>query len=154
MTARSFGSLASFGCALACASFLFACASMKGGGASEPAASQPAASQPAASQPASQQAPAAKPAAPAETPPPPGSKFAQIQVGMTDAQVRAILGEPSDAGAHITGKAFIPYYMGSDTSRIEWVYKGQGTIQFNSNRWTGAMKVTRVVYDPTEDGVR
>ncbi len=147
MMARLFGSVF---VAIACGSFLLACAS--GGGGT--AAAQPAASQPTASQPAAQAAPAAKPAAPADKPPPAGHKFAQIQVGMSDAQVRAILGEPSDAGAHITGKAFIPYYMGSDTSRVEWVYKGSGIIQFNSNRWTSALKVIRVVYDPAEDGVR
>jgi hypothetical protein len=92
---------------------------------------------------------AEKPAAPADTPPPPGHKFAKITVGMSDAEVRSILGEPNDASGHITGKAFIPYYYGSDTSRVEWLYKGSGIIQFSSNRWSGRLKVIRVIYDPT-----
>jgi hypothetical protein len=69
---------------------------------------------------------------------------------MSDAEVRKILGEPDDEGGHVTGKAFIPYYYGSDVARIEWVYKGSGIIQFTANRWSHRLKVVRVVYDPTK----
>ena len=62
--------------------------------------------------------------------PAPGSRFAQLQIGMGMRQVVDILGPPSDQGAYITGKAFIPFYFGSDRSRIELFYRGQGRLIF------------------------
>jgi hypothetical protein len=62
--------------------------------------------------------------------PAPGSRFAQLQIGMGMRQVVDILGPPSDQGAYITGKAFIPFYFGSDRSRFELFYRGQGRLIF------------------------
>ncbi|MEY4561552.1 MAG: hypothetical protein RLZZ618_829, partial [Pseudomonadota bacterium] len=79
--------------------------------------------------------PAAKPAAaPTEKTaegeivgtPAPNSKFTQLKFGMGMKQVTDIIGQPTDQGAYITGKAFIPFYFGGDRYRHELAYKGQG----------------------------
>ncbi len=60
----------------------------------------------------------------------PGSPFSQLQIGMPMRQVTDIVGRATDEGAYITGKAFIPFYYGSDRYRYELVYKGQGRLIF------------------------
>ncbi len=62
--------------------------------------------------------------------PAPGTKFTRLQIGMPMKQVTDLIGQPSDQGAYITGKAFIPFYFGGDTHRQELVYKGQGRLIF------------------------
>ncbi len=62
--------------------------------------------------------------------PPAGTKFTQLQIGMSIKQVTDLIGQPSDQGAYVTGKAFIPFFFGSDTHRQEYVYKGQGRLIF------------------------
>jgi len=87
------------------------------------------------------------------TPPPPGSPLAKIQVGMSDTDVRKILGDPDNANGYITGKEFIPFYYGGDTARTDWLYKGKGRVVFSRNRWSGNLQVVRVDYNPNETGV-
>jgi hypothetical protein len=60
----------------------------------------------------------------------PNGRFSQLQIGMGIKQVMDIAGPPTDQGAYITGKAFIPFYFGSDRSRFELLYKGQGRLIF------------------------
>ena len=60
--------------------------------------------------------------------PAPGSKFTQIQIGMPLKQVMDIVGTPTDQGAYMTGKAWIPFNFGSDRYRYEVVYKGQSWV--------------------------
>ena len=62
--------------------------------------------------------------------PAPGSKFPQLKIGMSMKQVTDIVGPPTDQGAYITGKAFIPFFLGSDTYRHELHYKGWGRLIF------------------------
>jgi hypothetical protein len=62
--------------------------------------------------------------------PAPGSSFTKLQIGMGMRQVNDIVGRPTDQGAYITGKAFIPWYFGSDRYRHEMVYKGVGRLIF------------------------
>ena len=62
--------------------------------------------------------------------PAPGSKLTQLKIGMSTQQVISLIGQPNDAGSHVTGKAFIPFYFGSDRARHEMVYKGQGRLLF------------------------
>jgi hypothetical protein len=59
-----------------------------------------------------------------------GSKFTRLQIGMTAKQVMDLIGPPTDQGAYITGKAFIPFFYGSDRYRHELAYKGQGRLIF------------------------
>jgi hypothetical protein len=58
------------------------------------------------------------------------SKFTKLQIGMSMKQVTDLAGQPTDQGAYMTGKAWIPWYFGSDRHRFEMVYKGQGRLIF------------------------
>jgi hypothetical protein len=62
--------------------------------------------------------------------PAPGTKFTQLKIGMTAKQAMDIVGQPTDQGAYVTGKAWIPFYFGSDRYRYEMAYKGQGRLIF------------------------
>lgn len=62
-----------------------------------------------------------------------GSKFTKLKIGMTMKQVTKLIGQPTDQGAYVTGKAWIPYYHGSDEYRHELVYKKQGRLIFASD---------------------
>jgi outer membrane protein assembly factor BamE (lipoprotein component of BamABCDE complex) len=59
-----------------------------------------------------------------------GTKFTRLQIGMSRQQVLDIVGQPTDQGAYVTGKAWIPFYFGSDRYRHELAYKGQGRLIF------------------------
>jgi hypothetical protein len=100
----------------------------------------------------SDEAAPAKAAAASEIPPPAGSPLSEINAGMGERDVRKILGEPDNANGYMTGKAWIPFYHGPDTSRTDWMYKGQGRVVFSRNRYSGSLKVVRVIYNPDEAG--
>ena len=93
-------------------------------------------------------APAGKEEAKAALPIPAGHPFGKITQGMNETDVRKILGEPTSSKDYMTGKAWIPWYFGSDTSRQEWLYKGKGLITFSRNRYSGGLSVVKVTYDP------
>ena len=95
--------------------------------------------------PGAAEAPAAEAAA---VPIPADSPLAQITAGMTEVDVRKILGEPTQTRSYMTGKAWIPYYYGADTARTAWTYAGQGEVVFSRNRYTGGLSVVRVDYNP------
>jgi hypothetical protein len=133
---------------------LASCAARSGSDAGAASTAAAPAQAPAAQQqaPAAQSAPAAQQAPPKSVPPPPGSKLAKVQLEMNPGQVTEIMGQPTSQNTYQTGKAFIPYYYGSDTHRTEWNYKGVGRVIFGTNRWSGKQKVIRIDYDPAEDG--
>jgi hypothetical protein len=86
-----------------------------------------------------------------------GSKFSQLKIGMSAAQVSGILGQPNDQGAHPTGKAFIPFYFGSDKYRYEAVYKGQGRLLFASGAsfgWDANTHLIWIIHNPREGATR
>jgi hypothetical protein len=88
--------------------------------------------------------------------PAPGSRFAQLQIGMPMRQVMDIVGPPTDEGSYITGKAFIPFYYGSDRYRYELVYKGQGRLIFaggSINEHSGA-HLTWIINSAADTGYR
>lgn len=58
------------------------------------------------------------------------SRFKGLQIGMSVRQVHAIAGAPTDQGAYMTGKAWIPFYYGADRHRFEMTYKGLGRLIF------------------------
>jgi hypothetical protein len=62
--------------------------------------------------------------------PAPNSRFSKLQIGMSMRQVVDLIGQPTDQGAYITGRSFIPFYFGSDRHRFEMAYKGQGRLIF------------------------
>lgn len=82
--------------------------------------------------------------------PPADSPMAKIERGMSEAQVREILGPPTTQQSYQTGKQWIPGYgaFAPDTHRTEFVYKGIGVVTFNQNKYTGKLAVVRAVHDP------
>ncbi len=100
----------------------------------------------------SDQPASAKASATSDMPPPAGSPLAKVDLGMNDTEVRKVLGEPDNANGYMTGKAWIPFYHGPDTARTDWMYKDQGRVVFSRNRYSGSLKVVRVIYNPDESG--
>ncbi len=88
--------------------------------------------------------------------PAPNSKFNQLKIGMGFREVESIAGPPTDQGAYITGKAFIPFYFGSDRTRSEFVYKGEGRLIFAGGSF-GDMSGGNLIWiinSATESGFR
>lgn len=83
------------------------------------------------------------------------SKFTRLKIGMAQKQVTDLIGEPTDQGAYVTGKAFIPFYFGSDKTRWEMVYKGQGRLIFSNQSGFGTgYYLTWVIHNANEGGYR
>ncbi len=82
------------------------------------------------------------------------SKFNKISLGMSMKQVSDLIGPPTDTKSYMTGKSFIPFYFGGDSSRIETLYKEEGRITFTGGAGFGGggYKVYQIIYDPDEDG--
>ena len=84
------------------------------------------------------------------------SKFTRLQIGMPMQQVVDIAGQPTDRGAYVTGKAWIPFYFGSDRHRFEFVYKGQGRLIFAGGSlgdYTGGNLIW-IIHNANEPGYR
>jgi hypothetical protein len=161
---------------LACVAVLMASAALLGGcetvksvtGSSSSPAPAPAASAAPAS---AAKAPAPAPAAAGDTvhvkglsdwegditgKPSPGSKFTRLTIGMGMRQVTDITGQPTDQGAYVTGKAWIPFYFGSDRYRHELVYKGQGRLIFaggSAGDWSNGHLIW-IIHNAAEPGYR
>ena len=101
--------------------------------------------------------PAAQPSASApaaSAPVPASSPLSKIKVGMSEQEVREILGPPTGENEYVSGKAFIPWYFGPDRTRRGYFYKGMGRVVFSGGSgFNRTGKVSRVEYDPSETGV-
>jgi hypothetical protein len=89
--------------------------------------------------------------------PAPGSKFPRLQIGMSMKQATDIVGQPTDQGAYVSGKAWIPFYFGADRYRHELVYKNQGRLIFAGGSGfysTGGGNLIWIIHNPTEGGYR
>lgn len=86
----------------------------------------------------------------------PGSKFARLQIGMSTRQVQDIVGPPTDQGAYITAKAWIPFYFGSDRHRFEMTFKGQGRLIFAGGGMGdfSSGNLIWIIHNPNEPGYR
>ena len=84
------------------------------------------------------------------------SAFNKLQIGMPMKQVIDLIGQPTDQGAYITGKAFIPFYFGSDRHRYEMVYKGLGRLIFAGGSLGDFMSghLIWIIHYPNEGGYR
>lgn len=84
-----------------------------------------------------------------------GSKFNKLQIGMGFKEATDIAGTPTDQGAYVTGKAFIPFFFGSDRHRIEVVYKGQGRLVFaGSSGFDSNAHLIWIIHSAAELGYR
>lgn len=79
---------------------------------------------------------------------PSSSKWARLQIGMHQSEVERIIGVSHNVRAYVTGKAFIPFYYGSDRHRYEVVYPGQGSVAYTGGSFGGGMGILMMInYD-------
>lgn len=79
---------------------------------------------------------------------PPSSKWSKLQIGMQQNEVERIIGVSHNVRAYVTGKAFIPFYYGSDRHRYEVVYPGQGSVAYTGGSFGGGRGVLMMInYD-------
>jgi hypothetical protein len=82
----------------------------------------------------------------------------KLSIGMGEKEVTHLIGFPTDRSYYTTGKQYIPFYMGRDTMRVIWLYKGEGQLIFvhGGTRFGGSMdyKLDQIVYDPSETGYK
>jgi hypothetical protein len=86
--------------------------------------------------------------------PAPDSTFTQLQIGMPMKQVTDLIGEPTDQGGYVTGKAFIPFFFGSDAHRYEMAYKGQGRLVFAGERMGTGGNLIWIIHNKDDSGYR
>lgn len=87
--------------------------------------------------------------------PAPGTKFTGLQIGMPMKQARDIVGiEPTDEGAYVTGKAFIPFYFGGDKHRYELAYKGMGRLIFAGKEMGTGGNLIWIIHNKDDSGYR
>ncbi|AWI80099.1 MAG: hypothetical protein CVU19_03065 [Betaproteobacteria bacterium HGW-Betaproteobacteria-13] len=81
------------------------------------------------------------------------SKFTSLQIGMSQSEVEDKIGRSSDMKSYVTGKAWIPFYFGTDGHRFETYYKGQGSLIYTGGGIGGGRGVLiGINHDATEDG--
>ena len=86
---------------------------------------------------------------------PDGTPLAKVRVDEGMKEVYDTIGPPTDTSTYMTGKAWMPFYYGGDTHRMEARYKGQGRVIFApDSRFSGDERVIEVQYDPTETGYK
>ncbi|MDP3537491.1 MAG: hypothetical protein Q8S26_02175 [Azonexus sp.] len=81
---------------------------------------------------------------------PPGSKWSRLIIGMEQPEVERILGITHEVRHTPTGKAYMPFYYGTDRYRNEHVYRGQGSVSYTSGGSWGAGRgvLMMINYDP------
>ncbi|MDD2875351.1 MAG: hypothetical protein PHG21_17155, partial [Azoarcus sp.] len=81
------------------------------------------------------------------------SKFTSLQIGMSQSEVEDKIGRSSDMKSYVTGKAWIPFYFGTDGHRFETYYKGQGSLIYTGGGIGGGRGVLiGINHDASEDG--
>ena len=81
----------------------------------------------------------------------PGSRFAKLKIGMTMAEVTALIKAPDDMSRHETGKRWIPFYYGPDAQRVQVYYEGEGCLTYTGGNVFGGAgnQLIRITADPT-----
>ena len=84
-----------------------------------------------------------------------GTTFTKLRIGMSRQQAIDLAGQPTDQGAYITGKAWIPFYFGSDRARWEMAYQGKGRLIFSQNAGFGTdFYLTWIIHTEKDTGYR
>lgn len=86
--------------------------------------------------------------------PAPKSKFTRLQIGMPMRQVTDLIGQPTDQGAYVTGKAWIPFYFGNDRYRHEFVYEKTGRLIFAGSGADGSSPLIWIIHNRNEPRYR
>ena len=83
------------------------------------------------------------------------SRFTKLRIGMSEKEVKDLIGNPTDEGQYITGKMFIPFYFGSDRIRWEMAYKGEGRLVFSQqSAGSSAVYLTWIIHNANDRGYR
>ena len=86
---------------------------------------------------------------------PADSPLTKIREGMSKGEMIYLLGQPTDQETTVTGKAFIPFYFGGDTTVTRMHYQGLGRVYVSGGAaFGGGEKVLKIEYDPQEPGFR
>lgn len=84
-----------------------------------------------------------------------GSKFSKLQIGMGLREALDTAGPPTDQGAYVSGKAFIPFYFGSGGTRYEAAYKGHGRLIFaQGSRFSSSYYLVWIIHSANDTGYR
>ncbi len=76
-----------------------------------------------------------------------------VSKGMSREEVSDLLGEPTSTSTRVTGKAFNPFYYGSDNARLTYYYKGKGRVLFSQrSSYSNVWRVMEVELDSSEPG--
>jgi hypothetical protein len=77
-------------------------------------------------------------------------KFGKLRIGMSLSQVSGLIGGGDNQNHYPTGKGWIPFYFGSDTQRIEILYRGEGCLVFTGGNQFGggSNELIRIENDP------
>lgn len=78
--------------------------------------------------------------------------LSKVQPGMPEGQVRDLVGTPDSQVSYPSWKTYMPWNWGGGGTRVEYKYKGQGRVVFETRAWTGQLRVRQVVPDAAEDG--
>lgn len=81
----------------------------------------------------------------------PTSRFAKVKIGMSMADVTALIKEPNDTVRHETGKRWIPWYFGNDAQRVQAYYAGDGCLTYAAGNafGRGGNNLIRITVDAT-----
>ena len=82
----------------------------------------------------------------------PKSQFAKLKIGMTMAEVNALIKAPNDMKRHETGKRWIPFYYGVDAQRVQVYYEGEGCLTYTGGNvfGGGGNQLIRITADTTK----
>ncbi len=79
---------------------------------------------------------------------PASSPLARVKKGMTDSEVRRVVGEAGGVRSYPSFMAFLPWV--NDGWRVAWLYPGVGRVVFSQNRWSGSLAVVDIQHNPNE----
>lgn len=80
-----------------------------------------------------------------------GSKFAQLEIGMSMQDVQELLDRAPDRfHTYESGKRWIPFYFGNDATRLQALFRGEGCLIFTGgNVWGGGgSELIQIEVDP------
>lgn len=83
-----------------------------------------------------------------------GSKFAQLQIGMSMQDVQDLMdGTPDRFHSYESGKRWIPFYFGNDATRLQALFRNEGCLIFTGgNVWGGSGgDLIQIEVDPSGD---
>lgn len=82
---------------------------------------------------------------------PADSPMQKVQLGMTEQEVCAILGQQTSTSSHTTGKQYNPFnFSGRDVVRVVYHWKGVGRVEFSNGSWGQHNGAILCYHDPNQ----